>query len=63
MRTSNVMFSRVLLAIGFDLQAFKDIGCEREILDLRVKCSNNAKNCEWTGELREVKVIIFFLLW
>lgn len=61
MSNFNAKFSCLPLDIGFNLQAFKDVGYEREILDLRVRCSNNAKNCEWTGELREIKVIVFFL--
>ena len=35
-------------------QVFEDAACEREVLNLRVKCPS--QGCPWTGELRNVKV-------
>ena len=35
-------------------QVFEDAACEREVLNLRVKCPS--QGCHWTGELRNVKV-------
>jgi len=34
---------------------FKDKALERKVLNLLVKCSNFGDECEWSGELREVK--------
>jgi len=34
---------------------FKDKALERRVLSLNVKCSNFGDECEWSGELREVK--------
>ena len=35
-------------------QVFEDAACEREVLNLCVKCPS--QGCPWTGELRNVKV-------
>ena len=35
-------------------QVFQDAACEREVLNLRVKCP--FQSCPWAGELRGVEV-------
>jgi len=37
---------------------FKDKALERRVLSLNVKCSNFGDECEWSGELREVKEVM-----
>ena len=37
---------------------FPDIGIERVVLQLSVKCNNHEKGCEWIGELLSLKVNI-----
>ena len=35
---------------------FEDKAVKREILDLKVKCTNFKRSCKWKGELRELEV-------
>ncbi|XP_020603325.1 TNF receptor-associated factor 6-like [Orbicella faveolata] len=35
---------------------FRDVAWEREILSLRVKCKQNERGCDWTGQLRHYEV-------
>ena len=44
------------------LQLFDDKGCNREVLDIRVKCTNSTRDCHWVGELRDLEVhYVWFL--
>nr|XP_047130467.1 TNF receptor-associated factor 5 isoform X2 [Hydra vulgaris] len=35
-------------------QTFRDKAIERAVLQLKVKCNNFLKNCQWTGELKAI---------
>ena len=35
---------------------FPDKGKKREILNMRVKCTNISDGCSWSNELRELQV-------
>jgi len=35
---------------------FPDVGRQREILNMHVKCNNRQASCSWTGELRNLEV-------
>lgn len=37
------------------IKVFPDVGKEREILNLHVKCSTSESSCDWIGELRDLK--------
>lgn len=40
-------------------EVFQDNALRREVLSLKVDCTNKSK-CSWTGELRDLEVNIYF---
>ena len=42
----------------FVLQLFDDKGCNREVLDIRIRCKNHTSGCDWIGEIRDLEVYL-----
>lgn len=38
--------------------SFRDRCCEREVLDLKCSCRYSERNCDWSGELRHLRVSV-----
>ena len=38
------------------MKTFRDRYCEREVLDLKVRCNNHLNGCDWTGKIKELEV-------
>ena len=54
--------AHVFLLLVTIFQVFSDKAIERSVLSLHVRCSYFSAGCEWSGELRDLEVIILSIL-